>query len=243
MLHKKGTARSTKPERLHHYPANSMARNTAGLQKKAIVTIAENAHTLHSPTNYAIHAAEIMPKCPFPSSKKRPQKPEQPTDNMSSNRFPPLNLPMISSQIRTSENGRLEIFDPQRHKFVTLTAEEWVRQHFVLFLVHHLGYPSSLIANEISLNIGGVTRRCDTVIYSPKGGKPLIIVEYKAPSITITQGVFEQIRSYNSALHAEYLIVSNGMRHFCCHMDYQSMTASFLPEIPHWKDVLPTSKV
>ena len=162
---------------------------------------------------------------------------------MSSDRFPPLNLPMISSQIRTSENGRLEIFDPQRHKFVTLTAEEWVRQHFVLFLVHHLGYPSSLIANEISLNIGGVTRRCDTVIYSPKGGKPLIIVEYKAPSITITQGVFEQIRSYNSALHAEYLIVSNGMRHFCCHMDYQSMTASFLPEIPHWKDVLPTSKV
>ena len=78
MLHKKGTARSTKPERLHHYPANSMARNTAGLQKKAIVTIAENAHTLHSPTNYAIHAAEIMPKCPFPSSKKDHRSPNNP---------------------------------------------------------------------------------------------------------------------------------------------------------------------
>lgn len=161
---------------------------------------------------------------------------------MSSNRFPPLNLPTISSPIRTSQNGRLEIFDPQRHRFVTLTAEEWVRQHFVLFLVHHLEYPASLIANEISLNIGGTTRRCDTVIYSPRDGRPLIIVEYKAPSITITQGVFEQIRSYNSALHAEYLIVSNGMRHFCCHMDYHTMTASFLPEIPHWKDVIPTPK-
>ena len=144
---------------------------------------------------------------------------------------------MISSQIRTSENGRLEIFDPQRHKFVTLTAEEWVRQHFVLFLVHHLGYPSSLIANEISLNIGGVTRRCDTVIYSPKGGKPLIIVEYKAPSITITPKVFDQIVRYNRVLHVQYLIVSNGLRHFCCQIDYKTLSYRFLKEIPDAQEV------
>lgn len=156
---------------------------------------------------------------------------------MNANRFPPLQLPPISSEIRATANGRYEIFDPQRRRFITLSAEEWVRQHFVLFLIHHLGYPSSLIANEISLNIGGITRRCDTVVYSPSDGKPLMIVEYKAPSIAITQGVFEQIRSYNSALHAEYLVVSNGKKHFCCHMDYTTMTATFLPEIPLWESI------
>lgn len=78
MLHKKGTARSTKPERPHHYPANSMARNTAGLQKKGYSNHRRKRHTLHSPTNYAIHAAEIMPKCPFPSSKKNHRSPNNP---------------------------------------------------------------------------------------------------------------------------------------------------------------------
>lgn len=160
---------------------------------------------------------------------------------MNGNRFPTLQLPPISSEIRRTASGRHEIFDPQRHRFVTLTAEEWVRQHFVLFLIHHLGYPNSLIANEISLSIGGITRRCDTVVYSPTDGKPLIIVEYKAPNIAITQGVFEQIRSYNSVLHAEYLIVSNGMKHFCCHIDYHTLTASFLPQIPDWESIRPSS--
>ena len=153
----------------------------------------------------------------------------------------PLNLPNFDIKVKKSADQFL-VWDETRRKYVALTPEEWVRQHFVHFLISEKGYRQELIANEVSIKLNGTAKRCDTVIYD-RLLTPLMIVEYKAPSITITKGVFEQIRSYNSALHAEYLIVSNGMRHFCCHMDYQSMTASFLPEIPHWKDVLPTSKV
>lgn len=153
--------------------------------------------------------------------------------------LPTLNLPPIDARVMQGANGRLSIFDDQRRRFVTLTAEEWVRQHFVHYLVHTLGYPPLLIGNEVTLEISGVKRRCDTVVYSPLDGQPLVIVEYKAPNVGITQGVFAQIQSYNSVLHADYLIVSNGMHHFCCHNDYATMQASFLPEIPRWEQINP----
>lgn len=153
--------------------------------------------------------------------------------------FPPLNLPPVSARVTRNTDGRLCIFDDHRHRHVTLTAEEWVRQHFVNFLTAHLGYPAALIGNEVSLQISGVKRRCDTVVYSPLDGHPLIIVEYKAPHVAITQEVFAQIQSYNSVLRADYLIVSNGMRHFCCRNDYSTMTASFLSEIPAWAEINP----
>lgn len=153
--------------------------------------------------------------------------------------FPPLNLPPIEPHLKASASGRSLILDSQRRRYVTLTAEEWVRQHFVAYLIGTLGYPASLIGNEVALVVGGVTRRCDTVVYSPLDGHPLVVVEYKAPSVCITQKVFEQISGYNAVLHADYLIVSNGLRHFCCFNDYETLTASFLPEIPAWTEIDP----
>lgn len=153
--------------------------------------------------------------------------------------FPPLHLPAIDTHITYGAGGRPSIFDSQRKRYVTLTAEEWVRQHFVAYLVRQLGYPAALIGNEVALDVSGVRRRCDTVVYSPLDGHPLAIVEYKAPSVAITQEVFCQIQSYNSVLHADYLIVSNGLRHFCCKNDYETMQASFLAEIPRWEVVNP----
>lgn len=158
---------------------------------------------------------------------------------MNASIFPPLHLPPIHARIQTGSNGRQQIFDPQRHRYITLTSEEWVRQHFVSYLIHHLHYPPALVANEISLTLSGVTRRCDTVVYSPSDGQPLMIVEYKAPSVGITQQVFSQIQSYNAVLRAAYLVVSNGLQHFCCRMDYSTLSASFLPELPPWESLRP----
>lgn len=142
-----------------------------------------------------------------------------------------LNLPTF--QIKTTHrNGRTQIYDFLRRRYVTLTPEEWVRQHFTHFLVDHLGYPAALLGNEVTIDVGGVARRCDTVLYRREGGTPRLIVEYKAPDIPISERVFNQISAYNSVLRADYLIVSNGVEHYCCHLDYAHRTAEFLPGIP-----------
>lgn len=151
--------------------------------------------------------------------------------------FPKLNLPSVELRLRQNSAGRTLVFDPLRRRFVTLTAEEWVRQHFVHFLMTDRGYPSALLGNEVGLTVGGVARRCDSVLFSRQGGEPRVIVEYKAPHIAISQEVFTQIQSYNSVLRADYLIVSNGLRHFCCRMDYSRHCATFLPHIPHYRDL------
>ena len=142
-----------------------------------------------------------------------------------------LNLPTF--QIKTTHrNGRTQIYDFLRRRYVMLTPEEWVSQHFTHFLVDHLGYPAALLGNEVTIDVGGVARRCDTVLYRREGGTPRLIVEYKAPDIPISEHVFNQISAYNSVLRADYLIVSNGVEHYCCHLDYVHRTAEFLPGIP-----------
>lgn len=151
--------------------------------------------------------------------------------------LPVLNLPPMSARLERGNGDRPLIFDNQRKRFVTLTSEEWVRQHFVHYLVEELGYPSSLIANEVTLHVGGVARRCDTVVYSPADGHPLVIIEYKAPRVSISRDVFAQVQSYNSVCRADYLVVSNGLHHFCCHNDYATMRANFLPSIPRWSEL------
>ena len=133
--------------------------------------------------------------------------------------FPPLNLPTPALRLRKSADGRPQVYDELRKRFVTLTAEEWVRQHFVAFLVAERGYPQGLLANEIG------------------GGMPRLIVEYKAPQVAITESVFTQVQSYNSVLHADYLIVSNGLQHFCCRIDYVNHRVEFLSEIPRYEDL------
>lgn len=142
-----------------------------------------------------------------------------------------LNLPPYEIKIKR-QGERTQIFDFLRRRWLTLTPEEWVRQHFTHYLVEHLGYPPALLANEVSITVGGVPRRCDSILYDNAGGRPRLICEYKAPTVEITQAVFTQIQSYNSVLRADYLIVSNGLRHICCHLRYDTGTVDFLPEVP-----------
>lgn len=126
------------------------------------------------------------------------------------------------------------VYDRLRKSYFCLTDEEFVRQTFVSWLIDGLGYPPSLMANEIGIKLNDTSKRCDTVVFSPEG-KPLVIVEYKAPDVTITQEVFDQIVRYNMVLKAEYLMVSNGYTNFCCKVDYDSHSISFLQEIPYYR--------
>lgn len=152
-----------------------------------------------------------------------------------------LNLPPAQLDIRRDGMGRLTVYDRWRRKHVALTPEEWVRQHFVSMLVAEKGYMSGRIANEVSISLNGTSRRCDTVVYD--GSKrPLMIVEYKAPDVNITQGTFDQIARYAMVLRAGYLAVSNGMCHYCCRMDYERMAYEFLPDVPLWDQIVKSTQ-
>ena len=146
-----------------------------------------------------------------------------------------LNLPSVDLRITTKEDKEL-IFDSLRRKYVALTPEEWVRQNFVSFLINQKGYLAGLMNNEVSLIQNGIKRRCDTLVCD-KFGTPIVIVEYKAPNVEITQKVFDQIVRYNYVLRAKYLIVSNGMNHYCCSINYDEGNYSFLKEIPSYVDL------
>ncbi len=147
-----------------------------------------------------------------------------------------LNLPKYGIKIK-NDKGHQSIFDVLRRKYVALTPEEWVRQHFVHFLIEHKGYPKALMANEIQLAIGNKKLRCDSVLYD-RTLKPRMIIEYKAPTVSITQKVFDQITIYNMLLHVDYLVVSNGIKHYCCRMDYDNQKYLFLEDIPDYQNLL-----
>ena len=143
--------------------------------------------------------------------------------------FEQLKLPPFDIKIRTDADGKAEFYDPSRRKFVAATPEEWVRLHFVNYLTEHLGFPAALVANEVGIKLNDTRRRCDTVIYS-RDLRVVCIVEYKRPSVEITSKVFDQIARYNSVLEAPYLIVSNGLKHFCCR--FRGDSYEFLHAIP-----------
>ena len=143
-----------------------------------------------------------------------------------------LNLPTFAMNIK-QEGGDDFIFDILRKKYVKLTPEEWVRQHFIHFLIEHKHYPASLLANEVGLCLNGTKKRCDSVLYQ-RNLSPQMIIEYKAPQINIAQKVFDQIARYNRVFRVDYLIVSNGMQHYCCKMDYKQQNVCFLPDIPDY---------
>ncbi len=153
----------------------------------------------------------------------------------------PLNLPTAQLQLSRSDKGDIVVFDPLRKKNVILTPEEWVRQNFVSYLTNNLGYPQSLMANETAITLNDTRRRCDTVVYDLHA-KPMVIVEYKAPEINITQEVFDQIVRYNMVLHARCLIVSNGLSHYCCIIDYNNLTYKFLKEVPTFAQLTTDNK-
>lgn len=146
-----------------------------------------------------------------------------------------LNLPSYDAKIR--KNGSLmEIYDPLRRKYVALTPEEWVRQHFVNWLISDKEYPTSLMANEAGIKLNSLTRRCDTVVYD-QHLDPLMIIEYKESNISITQDVFDQIVRYNTVLKVQYIVVSNGVKHYCCKMNYEKHSYDFLIDIPNYREL------
>ena len=147
-----------------------------------------------------------------------------------------LNLPSYETKIIT-EDGKHRIFDTLRKAYVALTPEEWVRQHFVHYLISAKDYPASLMANETAINLNNIKLRCDTVVYD-KSLSPRAIIEYKAPSVSITKETFAQIARYNLVLKVDYLIVSNGLKHYCCKMDYAANNYTFLQEIPDYKTII-----
>ncbi|MBS3993602.1 MAG: type I restriction enzyme HsdR N-terminal domain-containing protein [Bacteroidetes bacterium] len=143
-----------------------------------------------------------------------------------------LNFPQYTFRIKSNEN-KLFIFDFIRKKDVVLTPEEWVRQHFLMHLVQEKKYPASLIAVEKKLTLNTLTKRTDIVVYNTLA-QPEIIIECKAPEVKISQEVFDQIARYNIKLKANYLVVSNGLEHYFCKMNFQEETYIFLKDIPNY---------
>ena len=146
-----------------------------------------------------------------------------------------LNLPQYEIKIG-EKDGKRTIFDFLRRKYVALTPEEWVRQHFVHYLVEHKGYPKGLLGNEIEILAGPKHLRCDSILYN-KVAQPQMIIEYKAPTIKIQQKTFDQISVYNLLLKVDYLVVSNGLEHYCCKMDYDHQKYLFLKDIPYYENL------
>ncbi len=141
-----------------------------------------------------------------------------------------LNLPPFEYQLRKEAN-RLQIFDIIRRKFLVLTPEEWVRQHFIHFLINQYQYPKSLIQVETGLKYNALQKRTDIVVYD-REGKPFLVIECKAPNVKISEETFRQASAYNKILQAPYLAITNGMVHQCCKTDWESGEISFLKEIP-----------
>lgn len=149
--------------------------------------------------------------------------------------IPPLNLPV--PELHTILDGEVrKVFDRIRGKYVALTPEELVRQSFVCWMLDCLGYPGELMANETKIVLNDTVRRCDTVLFR-RNGDPRMIIEYKRPSVKITQKSFDQIVRYNMVLHADYLVVSNGLSHYVCRMDYSGNSYSFLREMPAYNEL------
>lgn len=146
-----------------------------------------------------------------------------------------LNLPPAPLKC-VERDGRPQVFDALRRRYVALTPEERVRQTFVAYLIAYKGYPAGLLGNEVSLRVGPVAKRCDTVLYDLRA-QPRMIVEYKAPGVAITQKVFDQITRYNMTLHVPYLIVSNGLTHYCLRCDLARLTYTFLHDIPPYSEL------
>ncbi|WP_233897770.1 type I restriction enzyme HsdR N-terminal domain-containing protein [Tenacibaculum piscium] len=144
-----------------------------------------------------------------------------------------LNLPTYKFRLKSNDNKTF-IFDNLRKKYLVLTPEEWVRQHFVRFLIEEKKYPASLIAIEKQLVLNTLQKRTDIVIFS-SDGTPNIIVECKAPKIKIAQDTFDQIARYNLKLKANFLVVTNGLSHYFCKLDTKNETYIFLKDIPDYK--------
>ena len=147
-----------------------------------------------------------------------------------------LNLPTYPLKIRSVEDKQ-QIFDRVRRRYVALTPEEWVRQNMIAHLIEALEVPKMRLSNETPIVYNGLTKRCDTVVYD-ENYKPLMIVEYKAPTVELTQLVFDQIAVYNLELQVPYLLISNGLKHIFCKVDIANKRYLFNPEILPYSELL-----
>jgi hypothetical protein len=146
-----------------------------------------------------------------------------------------LNFPTYAFRVKGQEYER-KIFDDVRKKYVALTPEEWVRQHIVRYLIKEKNYPSSLFAIETGTKYNHLAKRTDIVVYNPDR-EVVLLIECKAPGVTINQNPFNQIAMYNKDLHGKFLIVTNGLSHYCCEVDYEKGDHKFLVEIPDYESI------
>ncbi|WP_438423818.1 type I restriction enzyme HsdR N-terminal domain-containing protein [Aquimarina macrocephali] len=144
-----------------------------------------------------------------------------------------LNFPEYRFRFKNSEN-KVSIFDRIRKKFIILTPEEWVRQHTIHYLIEEKKYPESLINVEKLIQLNGLNKRYDIIIFNPDGSI-FLIIECKSARVKITQEVFDQIARYNLALDSEYLMITNGLDHYYCQMNYTDKQYTFLKDIPDYK--------
>ena len=141
-----------------------------------------------------------------------------------------LNFPPFEFNLRYVDT-RQEIFDPVRHKFVSLTPEEWVRQHLIAYLIQIKSYPASMIGVEKQLLLNKLPKRFDLVVFG-RNANPFLLIECKAPGVDITEKTFDQAARYNMLLKAEYFLITNGLEHYTCRIDYGNKQYVFIEEIP-----------
>ena len=149
------------------------------------------------------------------------------------NQLQPLNLPPYPFKI-TDENGLLTLFDEIRKKNIIITPEEWVRQHFVQYLIRQKNYPKTLIKLEGGHRLHGMQKRSDILVFNPDGEK-ILLVECKAPSVNIDQKVFDQIARYNIVHKIVLLAVSNGLKHYYCQIDFEKQQYKFIEDLPDYR--------
>jgi hypothetical protein len=145
----------------------------------------------------------------------------------------PLNLPSYDFSLKR-DGDKVLILDILRKKYLLLTPEEWVRQHFVHYLVHDLGYPKSLIKIEGGLKFNSLSKRSDIVVFS-REGSPWMLVECKAPDVKLRQSTIEQAATYNHTLRARFLVITNGMTHICCEVDWTNGTTEQRQSLPSFE--------
>jgi len=146
-----------------------------------------------------------------------------------------LNLPEYDFRYRVEGEDRY-VMDVFRKRYVMLTPEEEVRQRFARYLVEEKDYPSSLIMTEYALKLNKMIRRCDILVHKP-AGHPAVLVECKAPAVNLNQAVFDQVSQYNLVFKVEYLMITNGLKHYCCTVDFDSQKVNFLNKIPSYTDI------
>jgi hypothetical protein len=146
----------------------------------------------------------------------------------------PLHLPPYPFKI-TDQNGQLTLFDVIRKKNIIITPEEWVRQHYVQYLINQKHYPKTLIKLEGGHKLHGMAKRSDIVVYNSAGEK-ILLVECKAPGVPIDQKVFDQVARYNMAHKVNLLAVTNGLQHYYCRIDFENRDYKFIEELPGYKE-------